>query len=81
MSLELKSGVAIEMANSNLDNTIDFIKDGLDESSMLIFITNLTLSENAALFLLKNPNQKYLNYANKLLINSNRNKILEELNK
>ncbi len=81
VSLELKSGVAIEMANSNLDNTIDFIKDGLDESSMLIFITNLTLSENAALFLLKNPNQKYLNYANKLLINSNRNKILEELNK
>ena len=80
MSLELKAGVATEMANSNLDNTIKFIKEGLDEGSMLIFITNLTLSENAAIFLLNNPNKNYLEYADKLLINSKKRKILSELN-
>lgn len=81
MSLELKVGVSSEMASSNLDNTIRFIKEGLDEGSMLIFITNLTLSENAAIFLLNNPNKNYLEYADKLLINSKKTKILKDLNK
>ena len=81
VSLELKSGVATEMASSNLDNTINFVEQAMDEGSMLIFITNLTLNENAALFLLNNTNKKYVEYAEKLLINSKRTKILNDLNK
>ena len=69
-------------AATGLDNVFAFIEETLGAGQeMVVFVTELTLNSEAALFLSDNPSEKYQKYNNELLIGTKKAEIMSKLRK
>ncbi len=63
-----------------INHAFDFIETAfLNEQELVMFVTGLTLSEDAALFLAEHPNERYQTYSEQLLLGTKRAELLQEL--
>ena len=69
-------------AATGLDNVFAFIEETLGAGQeMVVFVTELTLNSEAALFLSDNPSEKYQKYNSELLIGTKKAEIMSKLRK
>ena len=72
--------VSENIAASYISNAITFIEDAFaNGQELIVFITELTISPNAALFLSEHDIEKYNIYKEELLIGTRKAQIIEEL--
>ena len=63
-----------------LEHAFDFVEQAFTEGQeMVVFVTELTLNPEAAVFLAAHPSERYLTYNRKLLIGTRRAELLSEL--
>lgn len=69
-----------DMASGQLENAFSFIEETLGSGQeMVVFVTELTLNSETAMFLADNPSEKYLKYNSELLIGTKKEEILSKL--
>lgn len=69
-----------EQAGQKLDNAFEFVEDAFgDGQEMLIFVTELTLIPEISSFLAENECEKFDEYSERLMVGSNRSRLLKEL--
>lgn len=67
-------------ASSVLEHAFDFMEQAFSEGQeMVVFVTELTLNPEAAMFLAEHTSERYLQYNKKLLIGTRRAELLSEL--
>lgn len=76
-TLEHASTVAMEA----LEHAFDFMEGAFSNGGqeMVVFVTDLTISQEAAAFLSEHPCARYIQYSGQLLIGSRRERLLSEL--
>lgn len=58
-----------DMASEQLENVFTFIEETLGAGQeMVVFVTELTMNSEIAMFLSDNPSEKYLKYNSELLV-------------
>ncbi len=63
-----------------LQHAFDFVETAfLNGQELVMFVTGLTLFEDAALFLSEHPNERYQSYSDQLLLGTKRAELLQEL--
>lgn len=63
-----------------MENAFDFMEAAFpDGQEMILFVTELTVSAEAAVFLADNPCERYMKYNQELLIGSRKRELLNEL--
>ena len=63
-----------------LENAFTFVEEAFTSGSeMVLFVTELTLSTDAVLFLMEAPSEKYTKYSKEYLTGSRRGELLEEI--
>lgn len=71
-----------DKASEQLENAFSFIEETLGAGQeMVIFVTELTLNSETAMFLADNPSEKYLKYNSELLVGTKKEEILSKLRK
>ena len=71
----IKSSVA-----AALENVFTFIEEAFTSGSeMVLFVTELSISTDAVLFLMESPSEKYLKYSKEYLTGSRRGELLSEI--
>ena len=71
----IKSSVAV-----SLDNAFTFIEEAFTSGSeMVLFVTELSISTEAVLFMMESPSEKYLKYSKQYLTGSRRGELLSEI--
>ena len=71
----IKSSVAV-----SLDNAFTFIEEAFTSGSeMVLFVTELSISTDAVLFMMESPSEKYLKYSKQYLTGSRRGELLSEI--
>ncbi|MBU5479192.1 AAA family ATPase [Eubacterium sp. MSJ-13] len=71
-----------DIASEQLENAFSFIEETLGAGQeMVVFVTELTLNSETAMFLADNPSEKYLKYNSELLIGTKKEEILSKLRK
>ena len=69
-----------DAAGEKLNHAFDFVEDVFsDGQEMLVFVTELTITPEISSFLAENECEKYDIYNEKLMVGSNRTKLLKEL--
>ncbi len=67
-------------AEAALANAFSFMESAFGEGEeMVIFVTELTMNTDCALFLAEHPSEEYLRYSEKLLIGTRRGELLAEI--
>lgn len=68
-------------AEDALEHAFTFMEDAFNTGEeMILFVTELTISPDSALFLAEYPCERYLKYSRELLIGTRRQELLSELN-
>ncbi|MEE3468572.1 MAG: AAA family ATPase [Eubacterium sp.] len=63
-----------------MENAFAFMESAFSRGEeMVLFVTELTITEDSVLFLAENPNEKYLAYSEELLIGSRRSELMSEI--
>ena len=71
----IKSSVAV-----SLENAFTFIEEAFTSGSeMVLFVTELSISTDAVLFMMESPSEKYLKYSKQYLTGSRRGELLSEI--
>lgn len=71
-----------DLASEQLENVFSFIEETLGAGQeMVVFVTELTLNSETAMFLSDNPSEKYLKYNSELLVGTKKEEILSKLRK
>lgn len=71
-----------DLASEQLENVFTFIEETLGAGQeMVVFVTELTLNSETAMFLSDNPSEKYLKYNSELLVGTKKEEILSKLRK
>ena len=71
----IKSSVAV-----SLENAFTFIEEAFTSGSeMVLFVTELSISTEAVLFMMESPSEKYLKYSKQYLTGSRRGELLSEI--
>ncbi len=71
----IKSSVAV-----SLENAFTFIEEAFTSGSeMVLFVTELSISTQAVLFMMESPSEKYLKYSKQYLTGSRRGELLSEI--
>ncbi len=69
-------------AEAALENAFDFVERAFEGGQeMVVFVTELTLRPEAALFLAKHPSERYLRYNEQFLTGTRKAELLAELNR
>ena len=70
------------MASEQLENVFTFIEETLGAGQeMVVFVTELTMNSEIAMFLSDNPSEKYLKYNSELLVGTKKEEIMSKLRK
>lgn len=71
-----------DLASEQLENVFSFIEETIGAGQeMVVFVTELTLNSETAMFLSDNPSEKYLKYNSELLVGTKKEEILSKLRK
>ena len=71
-----------DLASEQLENVFLFIEEAIGAGQeMVVFVTELTLNSETAMFLSDNPSEKYLKYNSELLVGTKKEEILSKLRK
>jgi len=71
-----------ERTSKHLENIFAFLKDAFEEGpEITIFMTEISMNRQAVEFLSENPSDSYQKYYEKLMIGTNRQKILAKLDR
>ena len=71
-----------DLASEQLENVFLFIEETIGAGQeMVVFVTELTLNSETAMFLSDNPSEKYLKYNSELLVGTKKEEILSKLRK
>ncbi len=71
-----------DMASEQLENVFTFIEETLGAGQeMVVFVTELTMNSEIAMFLSDNPSEKYLKYNSELLVGTKKEEIMSKLRK
>lgn len=71
-----------DLASEQLENVFLFIEEAIGAGQeMVVFVTELTLNSETAMFLSDNPSEKYLKYNSELLVGTKKEEILSKLGK
>ena len=71
-----------DLASEQLENVFLFIEEAICAGQeMVVFVTELTLNSETAMFLSDNPSEKYLKYNSELLVGTKKEEILSKLRK
>lgn len=71
-----------DLASEQLENVFLFIEETIGAGQeMVVFVTELTLNSETAMFLSDNPSEKYLKYNSELLVSTKKEEILSKLRK
>lgn len=71
-----------DLASEQLENVFLFIEETIGAGQeMVVFVTELTLNSETAMFLSDNPSEKYLKYNSELLVGTKIEEILSKLRK
>ncbi len=71
----IKRSVAV-----SLENAFTFIEEAFTSGSeMVLFVTELSISTDAVLFMMESPSEKYLKYSKQYLTGSRRGELLSEI--
>ena len=71
-----------DMASEQLENVFTFIEETLGAGQeMVVFVTELTMNIEIAMFLSDNPSEKYLKYNSELLVGTKKEEIMSKLRK
>lgn len=69
-----------DAAGEKLNHAFDFVEDVFsDGQEMLVFVTELTITPEISSFLAENECEKFDIYNEKLMVGSNRTRLLKEL--
>ncbi len=63
-----------------MKNAFDFMESAFPRGEeMTLFVTELTITTDAVIFMAEHPSEEYLKYSGELMIGTRRGKLLEEI--